>query len=204
MQDEESYLYLNAVQGLAALTSSGVGGQPIARLVGIYIGRDDTLQSQLLPAREVEKRLRVGEALLQVVQRCGEALAGHIDVVVPPLLAKLRERGLPNVLRSSFISILGTVVEAVPLAMASKGYAGQLAEVCIDVVVMELVQQPSGEVKKGLKMNVGGKKVVNPGEDEEETKRKREAEQKKLDSATATDPKVAHLRRAAMLLLTLW
>lgn len=193
VQDEESYLYLNAVQGLGALASSG-GSQTISRLIGIYVGRDDGLASQSIVAREVEKRLRVGEALLQVIQRLGRATVSHIDTIVPPLLVKLRDRALPNVLRSSFISILGTVVEAVPLAMASKSYSGQLAEVCIDIVVIELVRTDTG---KGVKMKVQGQRVTV---DEEE---KVTEQQKKLDSATTIDPKVAHLRRAAMLLLTL-
>uniref|UniRef100_V5ELY2 RNA polymerase II assembly factor Rtp1 C-terminal domain-containing protein n=2 Tax=Kalmanozyma brasiliensis (strain GHG001) TaxID=1365824 RepID=V5ELY2_KALBG len=198
VEDEESYLYLNAVQGLAALTSSG-GAQPIARLVGIYIGRDDGLASQGLAAREVEKRLRVGEALLQVIQRCGDAMVAHFDAVVPPLLVKLRDRALPNVLRSSFVSILGTVIEAAPMAMARKGYAGQLAEVCIDIVVIEMVHRPNAG-KETVKMNVQGKRV---DANDEEKEQKRAEEQKKLDSATTSDAKVAHLRRAAMLLLTL-
>lgn len=202
VQDEESYLYLNAVQGLAALVSSG-GSQTISRLVGIYIGREDGLLSQGLPAREVEKRLRVGEALLQVIQRCGEAMPAHVDVIVPLLLAKLRDRALPNVLRSSFISILGTVVEAAPLAMASKGYASQLAEICLDIVVLELVQRPGAPRRGPVKLNVQGKPVSNANEDDDEKAELEAAQQRKLDSATVTDSKVAHLRRAAMLLLTL-
>ncbi|UTT93579.1 hypothetical protein NDA17_001179 [Ustilago hordei] len=196
VQDEESYLYLNAVQGLGALAVSG-GGQTIARLVGIYIDRDDRLLSQGMPAGGVEKRLRVGEALLQVVQRCGEAMSVHLDGVVPPLLAKLGDRRLPNVLRSSFVSILGTMVEAVPLAMASKGYAGRLAEVCVEIVVIEMVRSPKLG-GKGVKMKVQGQRITDADEEEKVAE-----QQKKLDSATITDPKVAHLRRAAMLLLTL-
>ncbi|SNX82716.1 uncharacterized protein MEPE_01422 [Melanopsichium pennsylvanicum] len=206
IQDEESYLYLNAVQGLAALASAG-GSQTISRLVGIYIGRDDGFVSQGLAAREVEKRLRVGEALLQVIQRCGDAMVAHVEGVVPPLLVKLRDRNLPNVLRSSFLSILGTVVEAAPLAMASKGYSAQLVEICMDIVTIELVQRRnlSRQPKGIIEMKVQGERVGNVDEDDEEKNKvaKDKEEQKNLESATIIDPKVAHLRRAAMLLLTL-
>ncbi|SJX61416.1 uncharacterized protein SRS1_10470 [Sporisorium reilianum f. sp. reilianum] len=202
VQDEESYLYLNAVQGLAALASSG-GGQTIARLVAIYVGRDDGLASHGLASREVEKRLRVGEALLQVVQRCGDAMGAHVDAVVPPLLAKLRDRALANVLRSSFVSILGTVVEAAPVAMASRGYAAQLAQVCIDIVVIEMVERRIGPLKGPVTLNVQGKRVVDPTEDDEEKHKAQAHAQRALDSATNNDAKIAHLRRAAMLLLTL-
>lgn len=199
VQDEESYLYLNAVQGLAALASSG-GGQTISRLVGIYVGRDDGLAWQAWTSGEVEKRLRVGEALLQVIQRCGDAMVAHVDGVVPVLLARLRDRALPNVLRSSFVSILGTLIEALPTAMVSKGYARQLAQVCIDIVVIEMVQRPQPPWKRRGQLRVHGKRVTDV--DEQETD-KAAQEQHKLDSATNSDPKIAHLRRAAVLLLTL-
>ncbi|KAJ9477418.1 Protein required for cell viability [Pseudozyma hubeiensis] len=200
VQDEESYLYLNAVQGLAALASSG-GGQTISRLVGVYIGRDDGLVSQGLGGREVEKRLRVGEALSQVIQRCADSMAAHVDAVVPPLLARLRDRALPNVLRSSFVSILGTMIEAVPRTMVVKGYATQLAQVCIDIVVIEMVKRPDVGKEGAVKLNVANKRVKDV--DDEEKGKKAEEEQRRLDSATNADAKIAHLRRAAMLLLTL-
>ncbi|PWZ03334.1 hypothetical protein BCV70DRAFT_197552 [Testicularia cyperi] len=198
VQDDESYLYLNAVQGLGALASSG-GKETISRLVGVYIGRDDQLASVKMSSREVEKRLRVGEALLQVIQRCSEALGPHVSILVSPILARLRDRALPTVLRSSFLSILGTAVEAVPLAIISAGYARDLAEVCMDIVAIETVQRPEAK-REAVTMKVQGQ---TQDVSDEAADAKRAEEQRKLDSATVTDPKVAHLRRAALLLLVL-
>lgn len=76
VQDEESYLYLNAVKGLSEMGASG-GKHMLASLVGTYLGRHQNLAGGGLTQREVDKRLRVGEAILQVVQRSGDALASH-------------------------------------------------------------------------------------------------------------------------------
>lgn len=197
VQDEESYLYLNAVQGLGALASSG-GQEAISRLVDVYVGREDRLTSVAMSTREAEKRLRVGEALLLVVQRSGDALRASLSTLVAPLLTKLRDRSMPTVLRSSFLAILGTVVEAVPDAMAVSGFAAQLADISMDILRIEMV--PHQPVKRGpVKMKVQGETQ----DIDEEGVERRQAEQQLLDSATTTDTKVAHLRRAALLALIL-
>lgn len=78
--EEDSFLYLNAVQGLSTLVDV-FGRQVIRGLVEVYTG-GTTKRGEVKEVgvgekgqREVDKRLRVGEALVQVVQRAGEALA---------------------------------------------------------------------------------------------------------------------------------
>lgn len=66
VQDEDSYIYLNAVKGLSALTDA-YGNQIIKKLGNIY---SDTNQ-------KLDNRLRIGEALLQTIQRCGDALGNY-------------------------------------------------------------------------------------------------------------------------------
>ena len=91
VQDEESYLYLNAVQGLSALAASG-GRQTIAALVSTYLGSErDSLASSQISQRQVDMRLRVGEALLQVVQRCGDALGPNGEWTLALYESWLRE-----------------------------------------------------------------------------------------------------------------
>lgn len=76
VQEPDSFIYLNAVKGLAALTD--VHGPDILRkLVRIYANEDGKQQ--------LDTRLRIGEALVQTVQRCGEALGGYLDVLLPGL-----------------------------------------------------------------------------------------------------------------------
>lgn len=78
LEDEDSFMYLNAVQGLSSLADV-FGKQVVKRLVGVYLGgHSDTARRQVgtgeAGRRELDKRLRMGEALVQVIQRAGEAL----------------------------------------------------------------------------------------------------------------------------------
>jgi hypothetical protein len=66
VQDEDSYIYLNAVKGLSAMTDA-YGNEIIRKLGEIY--SDDT--------QKLDNRLRIGEALLQTIQRCGDALGKY-------------------------------------------------------------------------------------------------------------------------------
>jgi hypothetical protein len=83
IQDDESFLFLNGVQGLAALvdgygrdvlrgimdvylTGTGVGGSGVAGAGGTAMSR-----------QELDARIRVGEALNVVVKRCGGALGWY-------------------------------------------------------------------------------------------------------------------------------
>jgi hypothetical protein len=57
---------LNAVKGLSALTDA-YGNEIIKKLGDIYSDNQQKL----------DNRLRIGEALLQTVQRCGDALGKY-------------------------------------------------------------------------------------------------------------------------------
>ena len=75
--DDDSYVFLNAVQGLAAM-ADGFGRDVLRALVRAYAGGlDDPLAASALRAQDVDVRTRVGEALGQVVRRCGEALPAY-------------------------------------------------------------------------------------------------------------------------------
>ena len=73
VQDDDSYIFLNAVQGLAALADS-FGSEALGGLVGIYTGGLQGVGVGALTQQDVDMRLRVGEALGQVIRRCGETL----------------------------------------------------------------------------------------------------------------------------------
>ncbi|GAA6059246.1 hypothetical protein JCM10212_006639 [Sporobolomyces blumeae] len=128
LTEDDSFLYLNAVQGLSSLVDV-FGRQVIGGLVDVYSGHTagGSRTNKIVEvrevgegdkgAREVDKRLRVGEALVQVVQRSGEALGTLLDVLLPTLLSTLRASFLPIPLRASSITILATAVEVAPVAM---------------------------------------------------------------------------------------
>lgn len=66
-----SFIYLNAIKGLSALTDIH-GNKIIEKLGKIYSDDQETL----------DNRLRIGEALLQTVQRCGDALGSYRKLVL--------------------------------------------------------------------------------------------------------------------------
>ncbi|KAF9130715.1 hypothetical protein BGW39_002763 [Mortierella sp. 14UC] len=76
VQEPDSFIYLNAVKGLAALTDAH-GPEILKKLMNIYSNENGR--------QTLETRLRVGEALVQTVQRCGEALGGYVDALLPGL-----------------------------------------------------------------------------------------------------------------------
>ena len=80
VQDDESYIFLNAVQGLAALVDS-FGSEALGGLVGIYAGGLQGVGAGALTQQDVDMRLRVGEALGQVIRRCGETLPRYGQLV---------------------------------------------------------------------------------------------------------------------------
>ncbi|KAI0291027.1 hypothetical protein B0F90DRAFT_1781194 [Multifurca ochricompacta] len=101
IQDNDSYIFLNAVQGLAVL-------------------------------QDVDVRLRVGEALGQVIRRCGDALPRYADILVPPLFALVRGSHLPTTIRTSSLSLLATCADTNNLALIP--YANDLANAMLDLL----------------------------------------------------------------------
>ncbi|KAJ3020795.1 transmembrane and coiled-coil domains-containing protein 7 [Thoreauomyces humboldtii] len=68
IRDEDSFIYLNAIKGLSALTDV----YPLSTLCNIV--------SRYTEADvDLDYRLRVGEALMQTIQRCGDAFAKYCD-----------------------------------------------------------------------------------------------------------------------------
>lgn len=76
IQDEDSYIFLNAVQGLAAM-AEGFGKEVLRGLVADYVRGLDGVGAGALNQGEVDVRVRIGEALGQVVKRCGETLPSY-------------------------------------------------------------------------------------------------------------------------------
>ncbi|KAK4690688.1 hypothetical protein P7C70_g9515, partial [Phenoliferia sp. Uapishka_3] len=137
VEDDDSFLYLNAIQGLGALVDS-YGRRVVGRLVEVYLGGRGEVRSVgkgEAGRREMDKRLRVGEAMIGVVQRAGEALALFVEDLVPALLLVLRTSTLPTPLRSSALTILATTVESSPTVMIP--YADTLAEACLTLLSIE-------------------------------------------------------------------
>lgn len=78
IQDDDSYMFLNAVQGLVAMVET-FGKDVLKGLVAIYSENLDGLAGTTLTQNDVDKRIRIGEALSQVVRRLGDALGIYGD-----------------------------------------------------------------------------------------------------------------------------
>lgn len=129
IQDDESFLYLNAVKGLAEMANIG-GKSMIKRLVGLYLGTSFSRE-------QVDMQLRMGEALLQVVQKLEKALSAHVNEIVHPLLTVLRHGTRPSTLRSSYLSILGTCIEACPDAFSATQLGSAIIDAMLDLLSVE-------------------------------------------------------------------
>lgn len=73
VQDEDSYMFLNAVQGLAALADV-LGREIIQALVVDYAGGLGGLGAGNLTQHDMDVRTRIGEALAAVIKKCGSTL----------------------------------------------------------------------------------------------------------------------------------
>ncbi|KAF8076354.1 hypothetical protein FPV67DRAFT_413223 [Lyophyllum atratum] len=136
VQDDDSYVFLNAVQGLAAMVDT-FGKEVLRGLVKEYVDGLDGPGALNMTQRELDTRIRVGEALAAVIRRCGETLGIYVDILVPPLFNILRLRHIPTALRTSSLSLLADCESTSPLAMLP--YTADLAEAMIDILQIETV-----------------------------------------------------------------
>lgn len=193
VQDEESFLYLNAVKGLAQMAAHWKD-ETLNPLITLYVGGDKTMGSMesslrygtVLSQHDTDKRLRIGEAVVQVLQYLGDAARPVLPRVVGPLLTALRNPNFSATLRSSFIAVLGTCVETEPAALAALT-GSAIAETALDIVTVESVDRP---LRRTVHAAVNGQRVnLDDSDDEQECQ------------GTDTNSKRPQLRRAALLLL---
>jgi hypothetical protein len=73
VQDDDSYIFLNAVQGLASLVDM-FGKDILQGLVRDYASGLEGLGGGNLTQTDLDVRTRIGEAMSSVIKRCGSAL----------------------------------------------------------------------------------------------------------------------------------
>ena len=155
IQDEDSYMFLNAVQGLAAMVDS-FGKDVLRSLILEYSGGLDGLGGTTMTDNEVDKRVRVGEVLSQVIRRCGDALNiyGNLtaisdisdtdigiaaDILIPPLIHVFRLRHIPTLLRTSALSLLSDGISTSSVAFLP--YTTGLSSSMVDLLQLESVPE---------------------------------------------------------------
>ncbi|EGD83435.1 hypothetical protein PTSG_04042 [Salpingoeca rosetta] len=128
--DPDSYLYLAAIDALAALGAAF----PAAVLPKIMAEfRDGSLA--------IELRLKIGQSLMQVVRALGSALPKHVHLVLPAMLDMCR-RG-DETLRASCLSNLAEICQL--LRFALQPHMSEVAH-CISQLAL---RDPSEQVRRG-------------------------------------------------------
>jgi hypothetical protein len=79
LQHDDSYIFLNAVQGLSAMVET-YGKEVLTGLVADYCQGLEGLGGSSMTQTQVDVRVRIGEALGQVIVRCGTTLGTYGDV----------------------------------------------------------------------------------------------------------------------------
>ncbi|KAG2118781.1 uncharacterized protein F5147DRAFT_602591, partial [Suillus discolor] len=232
IQEDDSYVFLNAVQGLAALvhapgpnSRSGAGNEVLKALLDAYARgaedlADDKAESDTKPKdgekgrtkgkqiSEVNTRLRIGEALAVVVRRCGDALGLYADTLLSPLLSLLREPRAPVILRTSAISLLSECINT--CARVVERYTKETAEGMLDLVLVEMtvatpIPHPKAKVnEKIMKTDVGISTEQAESESSPTPRSQPERPPDPLDiSPLSVSSKIPALRRAALHFLAL-
>jgi hypothetical protein len=179
IQDEDSYIFLNAVQGLAAMVE-GFGKEVLRGLVADYVRGLDGVGAGALDQGEVDVRIRIGEALGQVMRRCGEILPSYgmlfvclfdemvlmerwlkADFLVPSLAKLVRSSHLPTTLRTSSLSLLAQMAETNALSLFP--YAADLFGGMVDLLQLESVPATASPPKQPGEPNPGDREGKVPG-----------------------------------------
>ncbi|PLW22760.1 hypothetical protein PCASD_04646 [Puccinia coronata f. sp. avenae] len=135
VEEADSFVYLSAIKALSALAERfhQLVGPALAHAFArplLQPTRDETDPAAL---RDFDRSVRVGEAMLQVIQRAGTALPLYINRLQPSLLLVLHSP-LPTAapLKPSALAILAACVEAAPAALAPS--LSGLIQGCLDIL----------------------------------------------------------------------
>ncbi|SCZ96883.1 BZ3500_MvSof-1268-A1-R1_Chr4-1g06816 [Microbotryum saponariae] len=211
LSEEDSFLYLNAIQGLSSLADV-YGKQIVRRLLMVYRGGSSegikAIPEDEGGRAELDKRLRMAETLTQVIERAGQALSILVADLVPTLLVVLRGRDLPTPLRSSALTVLASCVEVEVKAV--KGWVGVVVEACLTLLSIE-----SRPLRKKRQVQVEEEDSSSDDDEEERTARLPNPFKTASDNAdknkrpeetpdpTSKDTNHPAFRRSALLFLSL-
>ncbi|CAL1711574.1 unnamed protein product [Somion occarium] len=188
LQDDDSYIFLNAVQGLSAMVD-GFGKDTLKGLLDLYAQGLEGVGGTAMTKHDVDQRTRIGEALGQVIRRCADALPVYADVLVPPLFRIVRTSYLPTILRTSALSLLAQCANTNTLALLP--YTTELIEAMIDLLQIESVPvKPSAP-------HAGPEKQFDMPAEKETSKATVDTQ------PTAANSKFPPLRRAALYFLSM-
>lgn len=126
---DDSYIYLNAVRGLVIMMDK-IGHEIIAELSKRY-----SIDKITITEIELDQRLRIGEAIIQVFQRLSNALPSYTHLILPQLINVMSNNGFPALLRASSITILSEACST--CIKAIEPYAFEVLDGIKDLLVLE-------------------------------------------------------------------
>ena len=133
LQDTETYIYLTAIQGLAAVANV-FPEQGMTRVAELY-----TRGSLVEPVR-----LKLGEVMLDIAERSGEMLPHYAPRIVPACLANCRADapGSTADIRASALSVLATICAMMHWSI------DRWADSIVDAVQFILTAEPDAQVRR--------------------------------------------------------
>lgn len=114
LHHEDSYIYLHAIKCISTMSSA---------YPDIFIPKICSLFQSEIP---IEVRFRLGECLLQIIQRQGQAIAIHAAIVIPSLLNTFFKGNYE--IQSSILGIISVYLETDPLS--SLPYLSEILAIC--------------------------------------------------------------------------
>ncbi|CAM9547766.1 unnamed protein product [Chrysoparadoxa australica] len=135
LSDDESYVYLAAVQGLTVM-AEGAPSYAIPALVQCFIASDEVKADQLT----MQQRIKLGEALVLTARRCGEATPKYAHHFVAAFVKGARERVAAEdregaLFRASCLSNLAEVCRQ--LHWSIRSYAVDVTDLALGILALE-------------------------------------------------------------------
>ncbi|AAW40694.2 hypothetical protein CNBA0830 [Cryptococcus deneoformans B-3501A] len=135
IEDDDSFVYLCALKGLNGMVDA-LGGEVFEKLMDSYAGMAKELR-RLNDADEVDKMLRLAEAVDQVIERTGDALGLYADKIIPVLMSIFPDTSLSTAIRSSALSLLTTCAKVSYISLLP--WSTDLTNSAIDLIQIESV-----------------------------------------------------------------
>ncbi|RKP17449.1 hypothetical protein ROZALSC1DRAFT_30741 [Rozella allomycis CSF55] len=134
LKDEDSFVYLNAVKCLSTLTDL-FPDKIIPKIFTEYASKFENVEiSEDIYTGDDEYQIRLGESLLQTIQRLGSAVDCYVTMILPTLL-RLIDRQRSSRLVSSALSLLSSISEASPFSLRFEIF--NISKFCVDCIKME-------------------------------------------------------------------
>ena len=131
LEHEDTYIYLQCIHGLAACAS-----KPTNLVISILTKQFSSLdESNLEPDTVLQRRTKLGEALVRITDLEGELVTRHMNALINPFLYLLRNNPSPHpdpLIRASSIANIGTICKNLGLGLS--GIAHEIFDCLINIL----------------------------------------------------------------------